>query len=184
MFWYVLYSWKIYFFTLKSYSNSYIYLITMIMFIRRKICPDVLTLSLLLWRRCILTCVSRLCSIKKWSPVCLFHCRFSYYIYLSGSRFKEAQEKRRKLSEDFRIQYLKGNLSFGCYVAFKKDRNEERWSITWKQTVLVLVKTLANYESFPISFSMVIHRSSLFERKNRVVIVNYNDVNSKSCTKC
>ena len=56
--------------------------------------------------------------------MCLFHCRFSYYIYLSGSRFKEAQEKGRKVSVDFRIQYFKGNLSFGCYVAFRIKRQE------------------------------------------------------------
>ena len=59
------------------------------------------------------------------SGVCLFHCRFPYYIYLSGSRFKEAQEKGRKVSVDFRIQYFKGNLSFGCYVAFIKRQERE-----------------------------------------------------------
>ena len=101
------------------YTYFIIYLDTLfIIFIRHKISLDLLTLSLQLWRRCILT--PRLRSIKKWSPVYLFHCRFSYPIYLSGSHFKEAQEKGRKVSVDFRIQYLKGNLSFDYYVAFRK----------------------------------------------------------------
>ena len=43
----------------------------------------------------------------------------SHIIYLSGSRFKEA-EKGRKVSVDFRIQYFKGNQCFGCYIVFVK----------------------------------------------------------------